>query len=65
MTFETFWVNLWQEVCADVPRDEARVGDYFTQERNVVGHTWCGGGQEIYTGSHMVKKKKKKTLQFI
>lgn len=61
MTLETFWVNLWQEVGADVPRDEARVGDYFTQEGNVVGHTWCGAGQEIYIGGHMVKK----TLQFI
>lgn len=42
MTLEAFGVNLWQEVGADVPGDEARVGDYFTQEGDVVGHAWCG-----------------------
>lgn len=42
---ETLRVNLRQEVGADVPRDEARVGDDFTQEGDVVGHAWRDGGE--------------------
>lgn len=40
VTLEAIWVNLRQEVGADVTRNKARVGDDFTKEGNVVGHTW-------------------------
>lgn len=40
VTLEAIRVNLWQEVGADVTGDEARMGDDFTQEGNVVGHSW-------------------------
>lgn len=46
MTLEPVGVNLRQEVGADVSGHEERVGDDFTQERNVVGHTWRSGGGE-------------------
>ena len=47
VTFEPVGVHLRQEVGADVPGDEAGVGDDLPQEGDVVGHTWGGeGGRE-------------------
>lgn len=40
VTLEAIGVNLWQEVGADVARDEVRVCDNFPKKCNVVGHTW-------------------------
>lgn len=40
MALKAIRVNLWEEVGADVTRDKARMSDDFSQERNVVGHTW-------------------------
>lgn len=40
MPLESIGVNLRQKVGANVTRYKARVGNDFSQEWNVVGHTW-------------------------